>query len=78
MDATRLYLADCVGVTVLPTSSIIIASAYKELTLSRACTIIECTRCGQAFFLVEKLFDQQQGCTFHHAPTSLLWWIRSF
>ena len=31
MDATRLYLADCVGVIVLPISLIIIASAYKEL-----------------------------------------------
>ena len=32
MDATRLYLADCVGVIVLPISRIIIASAHKELT----------------------------------------------
>ena len=31
MDATRLYLADCVGVIVLPISCIIIASTYKEL-----------------------------------------------
>ena len=31
MDATCLYLADCVGVTVLPISRIIIASVYKEL-----------------------------------------------
>ena len=31
MDATRLYLADCVGVIVLPISRIIIASVYKEL-----------------------------------------------
>ena len=31
MDATRLYLADCVGVIVLPISHIIIASVYKEL-----------------------------------------------
>ena len=31
MDATRLYLAECVGVIVLPISHIIIASAYKEL-----------------------------------------------
>ena len=31
MDATRLYLADCVGVIVLPISRIIIASTYKEL-----------------------------------------------
>ena len=31
MDAMRLYLADCVGVIVLPISRIIIASAYKEL-----------------------------------------------
>ena len=31
MDATRLYLAECVGVIVLPISRIIIASAYKEL-----------------------------------------------
>ena len=31
MDATCLYLADCVGVIVLPISRIIIASAYKEL-----------------------------------------------
>ena len=31
MDATRLYLADCVGVTVFPISRIIIPSAYKEL-----------------------------------------------
>ena len=28
MDATRLYLADCVGVIVLPISRIIIASYY--------------------------------------------------
>ena len=31
MDATRLYLAECVGVIVLPISRLIIASAYKEL-----------------------------------------------
>ena len=33
MDATRLHLVDCVGVIVLPISRIIIASAYKELTV---------------------------------------------
>ena len=35
MDATRLYLAECVGVIVLPISRIIIASAYKELTKAK-------------------------------------------
>ena len=37
MDATRLYLADCVGVIVLPISRIIISSAYKELRTSNVC-----------------------------------------
>ena len=31
MDATRLHLADYVGIIVLPISRIIIVSAYKEL-----------------------------------------------
>ena len=33
MDVTGLYLADCVGVIVLPISRIIIASAYKEIAM---------------------------------------------
>ena len=42
MDATRLYLADCVGVIVLPISCIIIAFAYKELTQTLLQVITTC------------------------------------
>ena len=51
MDATRLYLAECVGVIVLPISRIIIASAHKELNSNKkyqkinVCSIICVMKC---------------------------------